>query len=92
MAPDISVIIPTYRRPGPLVEAIESVLAQKGANCEILVIDDCPEGSAEEAVRTLCRSGRDLHALAIALWRTARRRPQFRLQTGPRRHHPFPGR
>jgi GT2 family glycosyltransferase len=57
MAPDISVIIPTYRRPGPLVEAIESVLAQKGASCEILVIDDCPEGSAEQAVRPFADRG-----------------------------------
>ncbi|WP_374544653.1 glycosyltransferase family 2 protein [Rhodoblastus sp.] len=51
MAPDISVVIPTYRRPGPLAEAIESVLAQQGPSCEILVVDDCPAGSAERVVR-----------------------------------------
>ncbi len=50
MKPDISVIVPTFRRPQPLIEAIESVLAQKGVTCEIRVIDDCPNGSAEEAV------------------------------------------
>jgi len=50
MNPQISVIIPTFRRPEPLVEAVESVLAQKGAACEIRVIDDCPEGSAEAVV------------------------------------------
>ncbi|HUO53312.1 MAG TPA: glycosyltransferase family 2 protein [Rhodoblastus sp.] len=48
---DISVIIPTCRRPKPLVAAIESVLAQAGARCEILVVDDSPEGGAEPVVR-----------------------------------------
>ncbi len=48
MTPDISVIIPTFRRPDQLRETIESVLSQKGVTCEIRVIDDCPEGSAEE--------------------------------------------
>jgi glycosyltransferase involved in cell wall biosynthesis len=50
MNPQISVIIPTFRRPEPLIEAIESVLAQKGVVCEIRVVDDCPQGSAEEVV------------------------------------------
>ena len=50
MTPDISVIIPTFRRPEPLAEAIESVLAQKGVYCEIIVIDDCPLRTAEEVV------------------------------------------
>jgi glycosyltransferase involved in cell wall biosynthesis len=50
MTPDISVIIPTFRRPQSLVEAIESVLRQKGVTCEIRVVDDCHEGSAEASV------------------------------------------
>ena len=53
MAIDFSVIIPTFRRPSELVEAISSVLRQHGATIEIYVIDDSPEGSAEEAVRGL---------------------------------------
>ena len=57
MTPDISVIIPTYRRPGPLAEAIESVLAQQGAACEILVVDDCPERSAEAVARRFAGRG-----------------------------------
>jgi glycosyltransferase involved in cell wall biosynthesis len=48
---DISVIIPTFRRPALLVEAISSVLGQEGVNTEIIVIDDSPEGSALEAVK-----------------------------------------
>jgi glycosyltransferase involved in cell wall biosynthesis len=50
---DFSVIIPTFRRPGELLEAISSVLRQRGASVEIFVVDDSPEGSAEEAVRNL---------------------------------------
>jgi glycosyltransferase involved in cell wall biosynthesis len=50
---DFSVIIPTFRRPDELIEAISSVLRQRGATVEIFVVDDSPEGSAEEAVRKL---------------------------------------
>lgn len=47
---DFSVIIPTFRRCGQLIEAITSVLHQVGVTVEIFVVDDCPEGSAREAV------------------------------------------
>ncbi len=57
MKPDISVITPTFRRQQQLAEAIESVLGQKGVNCEIRVIDDCPDGSAEETVRRYADRG-----------------------------------
>jgi GT2 family glycosyltransferase len=50
---DFSVVIPTYRRPNELIEAISSVLRQNDSTIEIFVIDDSPEGSAEEAVRGL---------------------------------------
>jgi GT2 family glycosyltransferase len=63
MKPDISVVIPTFRRPEPLAAAIESVLAQKGAACEILVVDDCPQGSAEAVVRRYADRG-------VAYWRS----------------------
>jgi glycosyltransferase involved in cell wall biosynthesis len=43
---DVSVVIPTFRRPTLLREAIESVRAQKGAEVELIVVDDSPEGSA----------------------------------------------
>lgn len=51
MNPDISVIIPTFRRPKLLAEAIESVLAQGGVETEIIVVDDSPEKSAEDVVK-----------------------------------------
>ena len=53
MSIDFSVIIPTFRRPRELVEAISSVLRQHDLAIEIFVIDDSPEGSAGEAVKGL---------------------------------------
>jgi glycosyltransferase involved in cell wall biosynthesis len=51
MAADFSTVIPTFRRPDLLVEAIDSVLRQRDVSVEVLVVDDSPEGSAEQAVR-----------------------------------------
>ncbi|MBF5043667.1 MULTISPECIES: glycosyltransferase [Myxococcaceae] len=48
--PDVSVVIPTFRRPQALREALESVLAQEGVQVEVRVLDDSPEGSAREVV------------------------------------------
>jgi glycosyltransferase involved in cell wall biosynthesis len=48
--PDVSVIIPTFRRSAMAAAAVESVLAQRGVSIEVHVIDDSPEGSAAEAV------------------------------------------
>jgi glycosyltransferase involved in cell wall biosynthesis len=53
---EFSVVIPTFRRPSELIEAISSVLRQHDATIEVFVIDDSPEGSAEEAVRGLTDS------------------------------------
>src|SRR5258708_984686 len=50
MVADVSVIIPTFRRPALLAEAIRSALDQEGVAVEVLVFDDSPEGSAREAV------------------------------------------
>jgi glycosyltransferase involved in cell wall biosynthesis len=50
---DFSVVIPTFRRPTELVEAISSVLRQRDATIEVFVIDDSPEGSAEEVIKGL---------------------------------------
>ena len=50
MHTDFSVIIPTYRRPQELEEAIGSVLEQRGVAVEIIVVDDSPEGSAVRVI------------------------------------------
>jgi glycosyltransferase involved in cell wall biosynthesis len=49
--PKISVIIPTYNRPGLIGKAIESVLAQSFKDFEIIVIDDGVKERAEAEVR-----------------------------------------
>lgn len=51
MSIDVSVVIPTFRRPAMLRGAVESVLAQQGATVELIVVDDSPEGSAEAVAR-----------------------------------------
>ena len=48
--PGVSVVIPTFRRLGPLREAIDSALAQEGVDVEVIVVDDSPEGSARDMV------------------------------------------
>jgi glycosyltransferase involved in cell wall biosynthesis len=50
MSIDFSVIIPTFRRPKQLGEAIASVLGQTGVSVEIIVVDDSPEACAESVV------------------------------------------
>jgi GT2 family glycosyltransferase len=50
MSVDISVVIPTFRRPEQLGEAIASVLGQTGVSMEIIVVDDSPEASAQAVV------------------------------------------
>jgi glycosyltransferase involved in cell wall biosynthesis len=47
---DVSVVIPTFRRPVMLAEAIASVLQQEQVSLEVIVVDDSPEGSAREVV------------------------------------------
>lgn len=48
--PFFSVVIPTYRRPALLREAIDSVLAQTCGDFELIVVDDDPALSAREAL------------------------------------------
>ena len=48
---DISIVMATYRRPTSIVDALKSILGQYGVQLEVLVVDDCPDGSAEPIVR-----------------------------------------
>lgn len=60
MSADFSVVVPTFRRPKALAEALSSVLDQKGATIEIIVVDDCPDGSAREVAEAAGRCVRYL--------------------------------
>jgi len=53
MSVDISVIIPTFRRQRQLAQALASVLGQVGVTLDVFVVDDCPDGSAQEVVEQL---------------------------------------
>ena len=48
---DFLVIIPTYKRPGPLRAAIKTALDQAGVTKQLVVADDCPDGSAADVVQ-----------------------------------------
>ena len=52
---ETSIVIPSYRRPGDLARAIESVLRQEGVagSYEVLVVDNDPDGSAAPVVEQL---------------------------------------
>jgi glycosyltransferase involved in cell wall biosynthesis len=47
---DVSVVMATYRRPLTILSAVRSILDQRGVQVEVLVVDDCPDGSAEATV------------------------------------------
>jgi glycosyltransferase involved in cell wall biosynthesis len=54
MTPDISIVIPTFRRPARAVEAVRSALAQAGAGVfEVIAVDNDPDGSALDALHAL---------------------------------------
>ncbi len=48
----VSVVLPTFRRPAALREALGSVLIQP-ETAEIIVVDDSPEGSAQATIASL---------------------------------------
>ncbi len=50
---DFLVIVPTYRRPEFLAEALKSVLGQSGVSKRIIVVDDCPDGSAQRMTASI---------------------------------------
>ena len=56
MTADLSILMPTLRRPESLARTVRSVLAQEGVDHlrrELVVVDNSPEGSAQEVVAGL---------------------------------------
>lgn len=63
-APLLSVIVPTYRRPEALAQALASARAASMRPLELIVVDDCPEGSGfaparAAGARYLHKAGQD---------------------------------
>ncbi len=59
---DLSIIIPTYKRPELLTRALESIASAASCNYEIIVIDDCTDGSGFAPARQFnakyyCKAG-----------------------------------
>ena len=50
MIPEVSVVIPTYKREREVVAATLSALKQRAVTLEVIVVDDSPEGTARDAV------------------------------------------
>ena len=50
---DVSVIMPTYRRPDYLAEALRKILEVRTLSIEIMVIDDSPDAEGREVVGAL---------------------------------------
>ena len=50
--PCVSVVIPTYNRAQHITRAIDSVIAQTGADCEIIVVDDGSHDATDEVIRS----------------------------------------
>jgi glycosyltransferase involved in cell wall biosynthesis len=65
-SPKISVIIPTYRRQHLVAAAVRSVLEEPIDELEVLVVDDDPQRSAEQAVAAV-DDGR-VRYLTMAAW------------------------
>ena len=59
----ISVIIPTYNRATVLPRAIDSVLAQKGADFELIIVDDCTTDGTREILAGLEAEHRQVRVL-----------------------------
>jgi hypothetical protein len=63
--PEVSVVVPTYRRPGRLIRCLEALLEQTLAceRYEIIVCDDAPDPVVQELLADLSAVGRGLARL-----------------------------
>jgi GT2 family glycosyltransferase len=88
LPPEISVVVPTFRRPALVVEAVRSALAQEGVEVEVTVVDDSPEGSAEAPIASLADPRLSYHRMSSPTGgRPALVRNQgFKLTRGPLVH------
>ncbi len=55
-SPHISIVLPTYNRPGILRECLISVIGQSYRNWEMVIIDDCSPLPVESNIKDLLDS------------------------------------
>ena len=90
MNPQVSAVIPTRHRPGSLLRAVESALAQTHSPAEVVVVIDGPDPATESMLGTMTDERLRVLALPAAVggFRGAqcrRSRRQRRMDRLPRR-------
>jgi glycosyltransferase involved in cell wall biosynthesis len=83
MAPDVVVVIPTYNRRAMVCEAVKSVLAQRNAKFELIVVDDgSTDGTWEELTRIAGVANDHAQWEMMRIERTPNRGPAAARNTG----------
>ena len=62
--PEVTFVVPTFRRPEGAFAAVGSVLAQQGAAVEVVVVDDAPEASTRPQLEARFGGRGDVRVLA----------------------------
>jgi glycosyltransferase involved in cell wall biosynthesis len=83
MAPDVAVVIPTYNRRAMVCEAVKSVLAQRNAKFELIVVDDgSTDGTWEELTQIAAVANDHAQWEMMRIERTPNRGPATARNTG----------
>jgi glycosyltransferase involved in cell wall biosynthesis len=83
MAPDVAVVIPTYNRRAMVCEAVKSVLAQRNAKFELIVVDDgSTDGTWNELTQIAAVANDHAQWEMMRIERTPNRGPATARNTG----------
>jgi glycosyltransferase involved in cell wall biosynthesis len=83
MVPDAAVVIPTYNRHAMVCEAVKSVLAQRDAKFELIVVDDgSTDGTLDELTRIAAVANDHAQWEMMRIERTPNRGPAAARNTG----------
>ena len=83
MAPDVAVVIPTYNRRAMVCEAVKSVLAQRNAKFELIVVDDgSTDATWDELARMAAVANDHARWEMMRIERTPNRGPAAARNTG----------